>query len=354
MPARIAIFLAGWRGLGRFWAIVLALLGIGAVILQSLGPPAVPQARHEPSAQAEEPLRVVQPVHDSKVPVAATPAAAQKPGRSAPGPVAAADPLLLENGDLPRIAVDGQLPMQVYAAAFDPTTIRPRVGIVIAGIGMNGADSEAAIRDLPAAATLAISPYAGGLDRLLAAARVAGHEYLLSIPMEPQGYPINDPDDRHALMASLPPEENLSRLRWALARITGYVGVTSALGQMRGERLAGDPEQLGSVLTEVAHRGLLFVDARPGQPALPTAWNRPVDAVIDDDPVNEAAMDARLDALSKLARDKGSALGLVSVPRPKTLERVAAWSNTLLAKGLILAPVSALALPPAKQDQKNE
>jgi polysaccharide deacetylase 2 family uncharacterized protein YibQ len=123
---------------------------------------------------------------------------------------------------------------------------------------------------------------------------------------------------------------------------------------MRGERLAGDAEQLGSVLTEVAHRGLLFVDARPGQPALPLAWNRPVDAVIDDDPVNEAALDARLDALSKLARDKGSALGLVSVPRPKTLARVAAWSNILLANGLILAPVSALALPPAHQDLKHE
>jgi polysaccharide deacetylase 2 family uncharacterized protein YibQ len=62
-------------------------------------------------------------------------------------------------------------------------------------------------------------------------------------------------------------------------------------------------------------------------------------------------LDARLDALSKLARDKGSALGLVSVPRPKTLERVTAWSNTLLVKGLILAPVSALVSAPAKQDQ---
>jgi uncharacterized protein len=104
------------------------------------------------------------------------------------------------------------------------------------------------------------------------------------------------------------------------------------------------------VLTEVAQRGLLFVDARPAWLGLPLAWSRSVDVVIDDDPVNEATLDARLDALSKLARDNGSALGLVSVPRPKTLERVAAWSNTLLAKGLILAPVTALVQPPAKQE----
>jgi polysaccharide deacetylase 2 family uncharacterized protein YibQ len=290
-------------------------------------------------------------VLDGTASVASTPVHTQRPGRNTPGPVADPDPLLLENGGLPRVAVDGRPPMQIYAAGFDPTTIRPRVGIVIASIGMNGADSEAAIRNLPGAATLAISPYAANVDRLLALARMAGHEYLLSIPMEPQGYPINDPDDRHALMASLSPDENLSRLRWALSRIAGYVGVTSALGPMRGERLAGDPEQLASMLTEVAHRGLLFVDARPGQAALPSAWNRSVDVVIDDDPLDDAALEARLDALTKVARDKGSALGLVSVPRPKTLERVAAWSNTLLAKGLILAPVSALVLPPAKQDQ---
>jgi polysaccharide deacetylase 2 family uncharacterized protein YibQ len=48
--------------------------------------------------------------------------------------------------------------------------------------------------------------------------------------------------------------------------------------------------------------------------------------------------------------DKGSALGLVSVPRPVTLARVAAWTTTLAAKGLALTPVSALVLPPAGQE----
>jgi polysaccharide deacetylase 2 family uncharacterized protein YibQ len=108
------------------------------------------------------------------------------------------------------------------------------------------------------------------------------------------------------------------------------------------------------VLEDVAARGLLFVDARPGQPPLKFAWNRGVDMVIDDDPADEATLDSRLDALTKLAKDRGSALGLVSLPRPVTLDRVAAWTNTLGDKGLVLAPVSALALPPAKQDEEPE
>ena len=70
-------------------------------------------------------------------------------------------------------------------------------------------------------------------------------------------------------------------------------------------------------------------------------------------PLDAATLDRRLDQLTRLALDKGSALGIASAPRPVTVERIAAWANTLGSKGLVLAPVSALVLPPAKQDQDN-
>ncbi len=88
-------------------------------------------------------------------------------------------------------------------------------------------------------------------------------------------------------------------------------------------------------------------------PGLPYAWNRSADLVIDDDPVDAALLDQRLDALSHAALDKGSALGIVWLPRPVTVARVAAWTNTLAAKGLALAPVSAMSLPPAKPDAEK-
>jgi uncharacterized protein len=279
-----------------------------------------------------------------------------RPGRGAPGPIADPDPSLLEpysadpNLGLPRIAMDGRAPMSAYAAGFDPTSMRPRVGMLIAGIGMSETDSLAAMKNLPGGVSLVISPYASNIGHLLDVARLTEHEYLLSVPMEPQGYPVNDPDDRHALMTSLAPAENQERLRWVLSRLAGYVGVTNALGQMAGERLAAVPDQFGPMLEEVAHRGLLFVDARAGQPVLPYAWNRSVDMVIDSDPVDGPVLEQRLDALSRAALDKGSALGIVWVPRPLTLERVAAWTNTLVAKGLALAPVSALVLSPVKRE----
>jgi len=251
---------------------------------------------------------------------------------------------------LPRISIDGRAAMRVYAGGFDPSTLRPRVGLLVAGIGPSEADSLAAIKNLPAGVTLAITPSTADLGRMLAAARSNEHEYLLSVPMEPIGYPVNDPDDRSALMTAITPADNVARLYTILGRLTGYAGVTNALGAMRGERFSGVPDQFEPVLQEVAARGLFFLDARIGQKPLPRAWSRSIDMILDDEPLNAAALDQRLDTLTRLALDKGSALGVVSAPRPVTVDRVAAWATSLRAKGLALAPASALMLPPAKQD----
>ncbi|HET6196811.1 MAG TPA: divergent polysaccharide deacetylase family protein, partial [Acetobacteraceae bacterium] len=131
--------------------------------------------------------------------------------------------------------------MQVYAAGFDSSSRRPRVGLLLAGIGLNQVDSEAAIRTLPSGITLAVSPYAQNMTKLLAVARLTEHEYLLSIPMEPQGFPLNDPG-RQALMTNLSREQNRPRLEWMLSRIAGYAGATGAEGSLRGERFASLPD----------------------------------------------------------------------------------------------------------------
>jgi hypothetical protein len=248
---------------------------------------------------------------------------------------------------LPRIADDGRMPMQVYAAGFDRSSQRPRVGLLLAGIGMNHADSENAIRSLPGGVTLAFSPYAAEPAKLLSLARAAEHEYLVSIPMEPQGYPLNDPGPE-ALMTSLSRDQNQLRLAWVLSRIAGYAGATGALGSLHGERFASLPDDMQPVLAELAKRGLLYIDPRIGAPALPSVWGRSIDLVVDE-PGSAAEIDDKLASLSKLARQKGRALGLANAPNPVTVQRIAAWTEALTADGLALAPVSALVKPPPKQ-----
>ena len=177
----------GWRWLGVFWLSVLSLTAIGGGVLQWLGPPGPSpreaQAReaHAREAQAREAqerpvpgltLRAP-PIDDAPVVVMARPTLVPPPvvGRDTPGPVADANPALLEpagegsKDNLPRIASDGRTPMQVYAAGFDQSSRRPRVSLLLAGIGPNEAESDAAIRALPGAVSLAVSPVRGGQRR---------------------------------------------------------------------------------------------------------------------------------------------------------------------------------------------
>ena len=152
-------------------------------------------------------------------------------------------------------------------------------------------------------------------------------------------------------MTSLPPEENHIRLEWALSRVAGYAGATGALGGLRGERFASLPEQINPVLDELARRGLLYVDARQGAAPAPFVWGRDIDLVIDD-PSGAADIDDKLGQLVRLARDKGSALGLAAAVRPVTTARIAAWANGLAGDGVALAPVSALVRPPVARPPK--
>jgi hypothetical protein len=71
-----------------------------------------------------------------------------------------------------------------------------------------------------------------------------------------------------------------------------------------------------------------------------------VDVVIDE-PAVRTAIEANFAKLEQIAKDRGSALGLVGMPRPVTLDRIAAWTATLGSRGFVLVPVSALARPAA-------
>lgn len=345
--------ISGWRGLGRFWLLLASLLTAAGVVLEVLGPPAPhpPSASGSAASRPKPPAQAVPQVPPAKL--ATDTVSSQRPGRATPGPITDPDPGLQQpvNGStdamIPRAGEDGRLPMQVYAAGFDHSSRRPRVGLLIASIGLSQADSEAAIHDLPGAVTLAVSPYAHDVPKLLAAARLGEHEYLVSIPMEPQGFPLNDPGPE-ALMTSLSREQNQPRLEWALSRFSGYVGATGALGSLRGERFASLSDEMQPVLAELAQRGLLYVDARLGAAPLQVVWSRSIDLVVDE-PGDAASIDNKLAQLAKLAHDRGSALGLATSPAPVTVQRIAAWANGLTSGGLALAPVSALVQPPAKE-----
>ncbi len=259
-------------------------------------------------------------------------------------------PALLEpapdftNAQLPRIAADGRTSMHVYARAYDPADKRPRIAMVVVGFGLSDSQSKSALDLLPPAITVGISPYTHDRTDMPTAARVAGHEFLLTLPMESQGYPLNDSGPR-ALLTGADQSDNDRNLEWALSRIQGEVGVTGASDGLLGERYAAAASQWLGVRDELTARGLLYVDPRPGVPVSGAAVD--VDAVVDDPPDRDT-IDAKLAKLEEQARDRGVAVGLAERVRPVTVERIAAWARGLDGRGIDLVPVSALvhAAPP--------
>lgn len=332
-----------WRSLVGFWGVVLLVMGGGVGALAWLGPPEPPAevaALRPPTKPAP-----VKPADGVRIPVVTAKAAI----------VVAAEPGLLEpsklypGGQLPRIGAGDRRPMRAYATAFNASDPRPRVAILLAGIGMNEADAISASANLPKSVSFAVSPYTRRLDPVLSAARAGGHELLVSIPMEPQGYPLNDPG-REALLTGASQARNAQKLDWALTRFTGYVGATGALGEMHGERFAAAGDQMLPMLASLADRGLLYVDPRPSAlhplaVSPPGSAFRGVDLVLDD-PGGAAELDAALARLELLARERGAAIGLAGQPSPVVVSRIAIWAAGLDARGVALAPVSVVVQMP--------
>ncbi len=256
------------------------------------------------------------------------------------------DPDLLEAspyGPLPVRAADGRSPWRAYARPFLGDPDKPRIAIIITKLGLSRTRTERAIAELPPEVSLAFSPYGRGLEDWGRKARKAGHEVLLMVPMEPIGYPDNDPGPL-ALMTMRTPAENVDRLHRVLGRMTAYVGIVSEMGS----RFTASPQALAPIMSDLSRRGLMVVDSRTTARSvladearavgLPVAVNdRIIDNIADPDEIERY-----LRELETLALRRGYALGMGRA-YPVTIARIRAWAAGLAARGFVLAPVSALA-----------
>src|SRR5436190_14744310 len=129
---------------------------------------------------------------------------------------------------LPIVAADGRSAFQAYARPF-VSNGKPKVAMVVGGLGLNPRYTKQAIEQLPPEVTLSFVPYRDDLQSWIDLARAHGHEVLLEAPMEPNDYPDNDPGP-FTLMAGGAPQETAKRTEWLLSRATGYFGLTNYLG----------------------------------------------------------------------------------------------------------------------------
>jgi len=263
--------------------------------------------------------------------------------------VAAVDPELIDettSGPLPKIAPDGRQAWQVYARPFTAPAKDKKIGkvaVVLAGLGLSRTQTLAAIQQLPGAVTLSFAPYARNLGDWIAQSRAAGHEVLLELPMEPYDYPDNDPGP-HTLLTTLSTPDNMDRLNWLLGRFPGYVGVTNYMGA----KFMTNETKLLPIIQNLKERGLLYLDAKADRKSVAARVAKELQVPIAannrfiDREASRVSIDARLYELERISKSVGSAVG-IAFPYPVSVERLKAWIATLHKKGIVLAPITAIA-----------
>lgn len=257
------------------------------------------------------------------------------------------DPRLLEPsryGQVP-ISADGLKPFKAYASKAGPAagaaSTRPVVAIVVGGLGIGAAKTNDAIGRLPPEVTLGFTPYGNETAKLVDAARTGQHEVLLQVPMEPFDYPDNDPGPQ-TLLATATRDQNLDRLLWHMSRFQGYIGIANFMGA----RFVATEAALQPIIDDANKRGLAYFDdgSSPRSTAATTANARAMpfaraDVVLDAAP-SSAEIDAALGRLERLAKERGTAVG-VATALPVSIDRISAWAKSLDNRGIVLVPLSA-------------
>ena len=218
---------------------------------------------------------------------------------------------------------------------------QPMIAVVIDDMGLDRRRSERTAA-LPAPLTLAYLAYARDLDAQTGAARAAGHELLVHVPMEPG--PGTDPGP-NALLTDLTAEELNRRIDWNLSQFNKFVGINNHMGS----KATSDRSSMAAVMRKLRDRGLLFLDSRTsgatvaydeaekhGIPALRR------DVFLDHDP-SPIAVRAALFEVEEVARRQGYAIA-IGHPKDATIEALAEWLPDARARGYALVPVSAIAL----------
>jgi len=225
------------------------------------------------------------------------------------------------------------------AVPFADLNSRPLVAVVIDDVGIDRPRSKRAW-DLPGPLTLSFLPYAKDLREQARAARARGHELLLHLPMEPTGRADPGPN---ALLVSLSDAELRQRTTAALDSFDGYVGVNNHMGS----RFTTFRPGMETVLRQFKGRGLMFLDSRTTAQSVgdQLAQEMGVPSIVrhvflDDDESLESVR-RKLAETEAVARRQGFVVA-IGHPHEATLQALGEWLPGLQAKGLALAPATAV------------
>lgn len=216
-----------------------------------------------------------------------------------------------------------------------------QIAVVIDDMGRNLA-LERRFLDLPFPITPSLLPYLAHTQNVADLARSRGREFLLHLPLQPQGYPGHDPGEG-AILEGMTEAEVRERVRALLRAVPGASGVNNHMGS----RLTELGEPMGWVLQELRAEGLFFLDSvTTGHTvgwelarSLNMGWARR-DVFLDNVQTVEA-VGSQLDKAIRVAKEKGYAVA-IGHPHQATLDALTAWASKFKAAGVQVVPLRQL------------
>lgn len=242
-----------------------------------------------------------------------------------------------DGGYLPRVSPDGLTPFTGYQRPFTYAG-NPVIAVAIQDLGLSETASEKALQTLPPDITFILSPYGDHTDNWQKQARRAGHETWLFVPVQTQDYPRVDTGPL-TLLSQNSLRENRKRLHNVLRTATGYTGVTL----FTDNSFINSSTIIRDFLNDLSRRGLGIVDLNPGS-------NSIAQSVIHEsagayERINGESTSMSFKTAERIAKDHG--LARIVVPlEPARIEALKLWLDTLPAKNIDLAPLSATMTPP--------
>ncbi|QQG35447.1 MAG: divergent polysaccharide deacetylase family protein [Micavibrio aeruginosavorus] len=247
-----------------------------------------------------------------------------------------------EHGRLPVLREDGLSAFKAYRKPFTIPDGKSVISIAVNDMGLSARITESAIKSLPEAVTLIVSPYADGPDTWTNEARTSGHEVWLSLPMETANYPETDTGP-HTLLVGAPERENQQKLEWVMGRVVGYAGLVAPYQP----KFMESQNDVRPILGSIYKRGIGFIGGSKAPGSTPEtmalSMNAPyssIDVWIDKPGNTPEIIQASLQQLEALAKENGYAVGVVS-PGSVSFRELQTWMESLKDKNIVLAPLSA-------------
>lgn len=238
-------------------------------------------------------------------------------------------------------ARDNLTPFNAYKRPFSPVAGRPMVAVVVVDYGLSALLSERALHDMPLTLTYALTPYADDAAGWGDKARLLGHEFWLTLPMQAKS-PAED-NGPNAITISSSLQDNQDRIFASLGAAVGYAGLISQKNHAYG----ADDVDVSSILKNIYGRGLAFVESNADGAAFgelqavkeSAPYGR--GSVWLGDDLRPDGMDRALQTVEKIAMKDGRAILFVQ-PYPVVLDTLKTWLAGTDERGLQIAPLSAV------------